>query len=735
MAILKCKMCGGDLNVVEGSTLVECEYCGTRQTVPCLDNEKKMSLFNRANRLRFACEFDKASGVYESIVTDFPEEAEAYWGLVLCKYGIEYVDDPKTGKKIPTCHRSSFDSVFENDSFEMVMENADVVAKPVYREEAKAIEELRKGIIEVSSKEEPYDIFICYKETAPDGDRTVDSVIAQEVYEALTEKGYRVFFSRITLEDKLGQEYEPFIFAALNSAKIMLAFGSDYEYYNAVWVKNEWSRFLELIEKGEKKTLIPCFKGIDAYDMPKEFARLQAQDMGKVGAIQDLLRGIEKVLPRDSGKTVVKEVAVDNSLSTEPILKRAKMFMDEGEFSKADELCEMVLNLDLENPTAYLYKLMCEFSVKEPEALAELETKIDGSANYEKVLKYADAALSATVKGYAEKVNDRLDKKRLAELDEKYTKLVEREQAANTSRLCDEIIGQYRELDGYKDSAERIRLIEAKKAELVKREKAKKKKIIIIASSVAAVFIIAISLVIYHITGELVTVNGVQYQRGEGEYIVVDYTDSYGGIVVIEKEIRRKPVTKIAEKAFSASENLTSVTLPDSLIEIRDSAFSGCEKLISVTISNSVKNIGNSAFFGCKTLENITIPDSVTSIGNSAFRNCQSLTEITIPSSVTEIGEYAFSNCDKLKRVELPEGLLKINKFTFYHCEALKYVKIPSTVNEIGESAFYLCSALSEVEFVAPNGWVNQNGIGAWFVDKSEAAKLLNDSRAVFTKS
>ena len=64
----------------------------------------------------------------------------------------------------------------------------------------------------------------------------------------------RVFFSRITLEDKLGQEYEPYIFAALNSAKVMLAFGTCYDYYNAVWVKNEWSRFLQLMELGQKKT-------------------------------------------------------------------------------------------------------------------------------------------------------------------------------------------------------------------------------------------------------------------------------------------------------------------------------------------------------------------------------------------------------------------------------------------------------------------------------------------------
>lgn len=302
MAIIKCKMCGGDLEISDDKSIAECEYCGTRQTVPTVNSEKKMTLFSRANRLRLANEFDKASTIYEAIVAEFPDEGEAYWGLILCRYGVEYVDDPATGKKVPTCHRSSFGSIMEDTDFEQAIENADAVARKVYREEAEAIEEIRQGILEISAKEEPYDIFICYKETDEDGNRTIDSVIAQDVYEVLTEKGYRVFFSRITLEDKLGSEYEPYIFAALNSAKVMLAFGTDYEYFNAVWVKNEWSRFLALIATGQKKTLIPCYKDIDAYDMPKEFARLQSQDMGKVGAIQDLVRGIEKIIPRQQTK-------------------------------------------------------------------------------------------------------------------------------------------------------------------------------------------------------------------------------------------------------------------------------------------------------------------------------------------------------------------------------------------------------------------------------------------------
>ena len=91
----------------------------------------------------------------------------------------------------------------------------------------------------------------------------------------------------MTLEDKRDVKYEPYIFLTLNAAKIMLVFGTDYEYFNAVWFKNEWSRSLKMMAKDKEKYLIPCFKGIDVYDMPKEFAKLQSQNMGMGGAIQN----------------------------------------------------------------------------------------------------------------------------------------------------------------------------------------------------------------------------------------------------------------------------------------------------------------------------------------------------------------------------------------------------------------------------------------------------------------
>ena len=393
MSVIKCKMCGGDLELIDGSSVAVCEYCGSQQTVPAADNEKKLTLFARANRLRLACEFDKAAGVYESIVADFPTEAEAYWGLVLCRYGIEYVDDPATGKKIPTCHRSSFDSVMEDSDFEQALENADAVARRVYRDEAKAIEELRRGIVEVSGKEPPYDIFICYKETAEDGQRTVDSVIAQDVYDALTEKGYRVFFSRISLEDKLGTEYEPYIFAALHSAKIMLAFGTDYEYYNAVWVKNEWSRFLQLMTKDKSKHLIPCYKGIDAYDMPKEFAKLQAQDMGKVGAMQDLLRGVDKIMGKGAGAAPAPAaVNAPVNATVDSLLDRAWMFLEDEDYQKAHEYFERVLDIDPRNSRAYLGNVLATLHLPSVAALDTVIVRLDTFKDFDRAMCFANEA-------------------------------------------------------------------------------------------------------------------------------------------------------------------------------------------------------------------------------------------------------------------------------------------------------------------------------------------------------
>ena len=294
--VFKCKMCGGDIVPIEGTNTGKCEYCKSVMTLPNLDDEKIVNLYNRANFLRINNDFDKAKDIYENILSIDNNQVEAHWGILLCKYGVEYVDDPKTNKKVPTCHRTLDSSILNDKDFKIIKKESYGDALELYNTEAKAIDKIQKGILSISLKEKPYDVFICYKESDDKNERTHDSVIAQDIYDKLVEQGFRVFFARITLEDKLGIEYEPYIYSALKSSKVMLVVGTKEEYFNAVWVKNEWSRFLEMMKKDKGKTLIPVFSKIDPYKLPEEFAMLQAQSMDKIGAIQDLVRGVKKLI-------------------------------------------------------------------------------------------------------------------------------------------------------------------------------------------------------------------------------------------------------------------------------------------------------------------------------------------------------------------------------------------------------------------------------------------------------
>lgn len=451
MSIFKCKMCGGTIEFEQGATVGVCDSCGTKQTLPRLDDDRKANLYDRANHFRRNNNFDKAAGIYEQILNEDNTDAEAYWSLVLCHYGIEYVEDPQSHKRIPTVNRAQFTSIFDDDNYKSALHYADGYQKELYEDEAKAINEIQKGILAISQKEEPFDVFICYKETDNSGRRTQDSVLANDLYHQLTQEGFKVFFSRITLEDKLGTAYEPYIFAALNSAKVMVVLGTKPEYFNAVWVKNEWSRYLSLVKNSNgKKMLIPAYKDMDPYDLPEEFSHLQAQDMSKLGFMQDLIRGIKKIVSAGASKAEVKEtVAVGGNVNVEPLLERAFMFLEDGDWGEANEYCEKVLDQDPKNARAYLGKLMAECRACRMEDLQNCRQPFDGSGNYNKILRFADPKLIETLKGYIAHINERNENARLTGIYNRAVSAMNEANSENGYKAAAEI---FKTVPGFKDA-------------------------------------------------------------------------------------------------------------------------------------------------------------------------------------------------------------------------------------------------------------------------------------------
>ena len=399
MIALKCKMCGGDLSVSPGASVGTCQYCGTTMTLPVTGSMQVADQFNRASGLRQGDEFDRASEVYLRLLEANPRDAEAHWGMVLCRFGIAYVEDPETGRRLPTCNRVRFGSILEDEDYLQAITWADGEAKAVYQAEAEAIAAIQREFLDISAREEPFDVFLCYKEKDGQGERTPDSVLAQELYYELTEKGYRVFFSRLTLEGKLGISYEPYIFAALRSARVMVVVTTRAEYVNAPWVKNEWSRYLALIRQGEDKVLIPAYRDMDPYTLPEELASLQAQDMGKLGFMQDLLEGIHKFLRREPDDGGGRTGPTASTLT-----KRGMLALEDGDFAAADAHFERALDHDPEEAMAYVGKLMVERKVKVPSDLGRTGKPLEASSNYRKAVRFADPELKKLLEGCNEQL-------------------------------------------------------------------------------------------------------------------------------------------------------------------------------------------------------------------------------------------------------------------------------------------------------------------------------------------
>ncbi len=434
MAVFKCKMCGGELQIAEGMTVCECAYCGTTQTLPKLNTDKRENLYDRANHFRRNNDYDKAMTIYEQILNEDSSDAEAYWSLVLCRYGIEYVEDPTTHKRVPTVNRAQYKSIFADEDYKSALSYADAMQRSVYEEEAKTIDEIQKGILEISKKEEPFDVFICYKESDEFGQRTRDSVIANDLYHQLTKEGYKTFFAAITLEDKLGKAYEPYIFAALNSAKVMIVIGTKPEYFVAPWVKNEWSRFLTIIKNDSSKMLIPAYRDMDPYELPEEFSFLQAQDMSKIGFVNDIIHGIKKVIKKEDNTTVratnkTGTGSIGTNTDSDTLLKRAFLFIEGGNWENATIYCDKVLDIDPNNAYAYLGKLLSEKKYKKQSDLSKTTEVLSKNTLFKNAYKYGDDNLRKELDQY---VNDSINnlitstraKESTATTEEEYLQLI-----------------------------------------------------------------------------------------------------------------------------------------------------------------------------------------------------------------------------------------------------------------------------------------------------------------------
>ena len=302
MEQIKCNVCGSaHLKRLGGS--YKCLSCDHLFKADPTDEEHTLLTVASDSLLRQ--EFGTAEEQFDNIIRRYPNNHRAYWGFVCARYGIRYEED-YDGKRIPTCCMPTIESFLDDASFLKAVELApDDETKKWYRSQADYIERVRKTWIEKARNEAPYDLFLCYKNTA-------DLTGVMDLYIHLSET-YRVFFSRESLRDKIGEKYEPYVFNALQTAKVMIVYGSSAEDVTATWPKNEWQRFSKLIRNGEKaeNALIVVCDGFNPGELPSMLSSRQCLDATKKTFYPDLDKALSALF-RPTAVPVPKIAAVQS---------------------------------------------------------------------------------------------------------------------------------------------------------------------------------------------------------------------------------------------------------------------------------------------------------------------------------------------------------------------------------------------------------------------------------------
>lgn len=440
--VYKCKICGGEIQPNEDGRIGKCLYCGAVQTLPKEKDDKVSNILNRANDYRINCDFDRAIYEYEKVMELDETEPEAHWGLFLSKYGVEYVKDNMTFTYKPTLHRISSVSVFDDVDYKATLKYADSISVMQYKKDAEDIEMVMKELLLLSANQEPYDVFLSYKEMDDvTRQRTDDSYLAYDLYNELTSKGYKVFFAPKSLGVGL---FEPKIYSAIISSKVMLVLGTQPKYFDAIWVKNEWSRFAELIDNGEQKVLIPIFKNVEAGQLPNKLAKYQALDMANISFLQTLTDLISQSVNHKSRVNFNKDSSTENAY-----LERGFLALEDRNFQQANGFFESVLNLNPHNSQAYFGKLMVEMKISKQEQILTSSKPLKEYSNFEKAVRFADQQLKTVLLQYEENVTYSLNQI-------KYSKCIENLKNIGSKDDLLKVKDSFLEIKDFKSSSEYI---------------------------------------------------------------------------------------------------------------------------------------------------------------------------------------------------------------------------------------------------------------------------------------
>ena len=317
MLAIQCKVCGGDIELASNEEIGMCAYCGNANTFPKTEDEEKIKRFNRANNFRREGEFDKALAIYQEMLEAEPDDAELHWCCALARFGVVYQEDPLSFEWVPECNRTSVENFLEDADYLAAINGFQGIERRRCQQDAEKIAEAEREIRQIAQGEAPYDVFICCQDTDKSGKRTDESRQAQSVYQYLDRRGYRVFFAPETLAGKT--KSEPYVYAALNTAKALIVFSADNEALENPWINNEIFRFQQLSAKKKEKLVVVCSQGMEKSELPELLRGAVLLDMSEGDFQKDLFAELNTVMTKKIPVGTVPVPSIMEEAAKEPV--------------------------------------------------------------------------------------------------------------------------------------------------------------------------------------------------------------------------------------------------------------------------------------------------------------------------------------------------------------------------------------------------------------------------------
>ncbi len=733
-----CKNCGNSNHSLFGEmkTGYFCKACGAPhdyighpETTECLIG------FNQIQNYHF----DDAETTFSNALRAYPNSVFARWGHLLASYGVVHVKGFHDHDVKPTFCFHHYSEVkgrrFQNEKLylemlELLNDNAEM--KELYQKKAveidKALERFKRD-----RKKTERDVFLCVKisnrtEKNPDAEgNTADSAEAEKLYDELTGRGLRVFYSNRTLPASIETDND--VWSNLLKSKKMLLIVGNEDYLNSAWVKSEWNRWLYLNRQRELSIYVPHQNHVRLPQALKQLDPFIFTPRTKNELLRRLTEDVPAPLPDPQKKPRSRSGIVSLALGTAAAGLIAGALITSSLPSYAPG--ESTTDITATDPTSDVPTT----STAGSDGFFESTDGITTAPQITETTAQTGSLNGAPTEGRAGKIV--YSDGTVAEIPYGVTTFTKELYApdkfdSNFDVVSVELPDSVKIIDSYAfydcENLVSVTIPEG----------------VVHIGTRALAFCDQLKSIVIPASVERIE-EGAFADSDELSITLNDGNTSYymRDDCLIERRSKTllwgcktsvipsdHSIERIGKSAFSNCAELRGLVIPDGVTDIGEGAFSHCINLTSLSLPDGIVSIGEDAFFGCARLGHVTIPATVTEIGEGAFSNCKLLSitvdpqnthfymknncliethsktllwgcsdsEIPLDGSVTVIGKYAFFSRDHLMSVTLPKDLTEIRYFAFAY-SGITNITLPNGIKSIDFDVFQGCAALTSITF------------------------------------